>query len=54
MLRHFVDCVREKKQPSMSLTVARRDMEVVAAAYRSLESGRFEAVEGGRRRQRAD
>ena len=26
----------------MSLGVARRDMELVDAAYRSLESGRFE------------
>jgi len=29
----------------MSLAVARRDMQIVFAAYRSLESGAFEAVE---------
>jgi len=51
MLKHFVRCVRENQPPTMSLEVARRDMEVVAAAYRSLESGRFEeTVRGGERR----
>jgi predicted dehydrogenase len=44
MLRHFVECVRQGNPPAMSLQVARRDMEVVAAAYRSLESGRFETT----------
>jgi predicted dehydrogenase len=44
MLRHFAECVRENRPPSMSLAVARRDIEVVAAAYRSLESGKFEKV----------
>jgi predicted dehydrogenase len=48
MLAHFIECVRENKPPSMSLEVARRDMEIVAAAYRSLESGAFEAVGVGR------
>ena len=43
MLRHFAQCVREGKQPEMSLDLARRDMEIIDAAYRSLESGRFEA-----------
>jgi len=28
----------------MSLAVARRDMQIVFAAYRSLESGAFESV----------
>ena len=42
MLRHFSECVRQGREPDMSLGVARRDMELVDAAYRSLESGRFE------------
>ncbi len=42
MLRHFVECVRENRTPAMSLAVVRRDMELVAAAYRSLETNRFE------------
>lgn len=42
MLRHFVDCVRERREPDMSLAVARRDLAVVLAAYRSLETRRFE------------
>ncbi len=50
MLKHFVDCVREGRLPEMSLEVARRDMEVIAAAYRSLESGRMETVRDGERR----
>lgn len=41
-LAHFVDCVREGRQPAASLAVARRDLEVVWAAYRSLQTGRFE------------
>ena len=44
MLSHFLECVRENGEPSMSLALARRDMQVVEAAYRSLESGQFEAV----------
>jgi predicted dehydrogenase len=44
MLSHFLECVRDNRKPSMSLDIARRDMQVIAAAYRSLESGRFEAV----------
>jgi len=44
MLRHFVECVEQDKPPSMSLAVARHDMEIVFAAYRSLKSGAFEAV----------
>lgn len=42
MLKAFLACVRDAREPAMSLAVARRDMEVVFAAYRSLESGRFE------------
>ena len=44
MLRHFVECVRENRTPTMSLEVVRRDMELVAAAYRSLETNRFESL----------
>lgn len=45
MLRHFAAAVRDGTRPAMSLAVARRDMAFVAAAYRSLESGRFEPVD---------
>jgi predicted dehydrogenase len=44
MLRHFVECVRERRSPDASLAVARRDLAVVLAAYRSLETRRFEPV----------
>ncbi|UCD23375.1 MAG: Gfo/Idh/MocA family oxidoreductase [Gemmatimonadota bacterium] len=44
MLAHFIECVREGNPPSASLAVARRDMQIVHAAYRSLQSGAFEAV----------
>ena len=47
MLRHFIACVRDGAAPAMSLSVARRDLAVVVAAYRSLESRRFESVDGG-------
>lgn len=46
MLAHFLDCVIRGETPAMSLSMARRDMEVVDAAYRSLTSGRFESVGG--------
>lgn len=49
MLRHFVECVQQGLPPAMSLAVARRDLAVVEAAYRSIESGRFEGPEGSRR-----
>ncbi|MFQ5704303.1 MAG: Gfo/Idh/MocA family protein [Gemmatimonadales bacterium] len=49
MLKHFLECVRENRQPAMSLAVARRDMQAVAAAYRSLESGKFEPLEASLR-----
>ncbi len=42
MLKEFIDCVRNNRAPVMSLAVARRDMAVVFAAYRSLKSSRFE------------
>ncbi|HEV8265912.1 MAG TPA: Gfo/Idh/MocA family oxidoreductase [Gemmatimonadales bacterium] len=42
MLRHFVQCVRERVEPEMSLAAARRDLAIVLAAYRSLETRRFE------------
>ena len=44
MLKSFVECIRSGSEPRMSLAVARRDMELVFAAYRSLETGSFEAV----------
>jgi predicted dehydrogenase len=44
MLRHFIECVRERRQPEMSLAAARHDLAVVVAAYRSLESRRFEPL----------
>ena len=44
MLKHFVDCVIEQRQPAMSLRVARRDMAIVHAAYTSLSTGKFERV----------
>lgn len=48
MLRHFLDCLRSGRTPSMSLAIARRDLRVIAAAYRSLESGRFESAQEDR------
>jgi len=45
MLRHFLQCVRDRTAPSMSLAVARRDLAIVEAAYRSLASSRFEQPE---------
>lgn len=44
MLRHFLECVRAGKEPEMSLAVARRDLALVLAAYRSLETRRFEPL----------
>lgn len=43
-IEHFVDCLRERRAPAMSLAIARRDLALVEAAYRSLSSRRFEAV----------
>jgi predicted dehydrogenase len=48
MLRHFLSCVREQRPPDMSLAIARRDLRFVAAAYRSLASGRFESAQEDR------
>jgi predicted dehydrogenase len=42
MLEAFVGSVERGTPPLMSLDVARRDLAVIEAAYRSLESGRFE------------
>ncbi len=44
MWRHLVECFRAGREPAISLSVARRDLAVVEAAYRSLESSRFEPV----------
>jgi len=46
MLQHFLRCVRERTAPAMSLAVARRDLAIVEATYRSLQSGRFERPAG--------
>jgi predicted dehydrogenase len=42
MLKEFLAAVRAGREPRMSLAVARRDLEIVFAAYRSLSSGTFE------------
>lgn len=44
MLKHFAESVEHGSPPAMSLAVARRDLALIAAAYRSLETGRFETV----------
>jgi predicted dehydrogenase len=44
MLKAFAQSVRDGTPPPMSLKVAKRDMELIFAAYRSLESKRFEPV----------
>ena len=46
MLKEFLAAVRAGREPRMSLAVARRDLEVVFAAYRSLSSGTFEPTSG--------
>ncbi len=46
MLKEFLSAVREGRETAMPLSAARRDLEVVMAVYRSLSSGRFEAVGG--------
>ncbi|RMD92432.1 MAG: gfo/Idh/MocA family oxidoreductase [Calditrichaeota bacterium] len=46
MLQHFISSVRENRPPEMALEIARRDMEIVDAAYRSLETGHFEPTKG--------
>ncbi|MCI0695066.1 Gfo/Idh/MocA family oxidoreductase [candidate division KSB1 bacterium] len=45
MLGEFLKCLRENRAPAMSIAVARRDLQVVFAAYRSLETARFEKPE---------
>lgn len=42
MLAHFIECVAHGTTPQASLATARRDLAIVAAAYRSLHSGCFE------------
>lgn len=44
MLAHFVQAVERGEAPAMSLDAARRDLAFVMAAYRSLDTGRFETV----------
>lgn len=53
MLRHFVSCVREDRPPAMSLALARRDLAIVLAAYRSLDTERFERPAAVRAAQRS-
>lgn len=48
MLRGFADSVREGTPPPLSLATIRRDMELIFGAYRSLESGRWEELNGSR------
>src|SRR5258706_15927092 len=42
MLRHFIHCGRERREPEVSLGAARHDLAGVVAAYRSLEAPRLE------------
>jgi predicted dehydrogenase len=44
MWRHLLECLTTGRECAISLDVARRDLAVVEAAYRSLETGRFETV----------
>jgi predicted dehydrogenase len=44
MWRHLLECLRTNRESLVSLDVARRDLSVIDAAYRSLETGRFENV----------
>jgi predicted dehydrogenase len=45
MLREFISCLKEDRDPAMSIEIARRDMQVILAAYRSLKTGQFEKPE---------
>jgi predicted dehydrogenase len=45
MWRHLVACMRDGLPPVTSLDVARRDLAVVEAAYRSLNSQQFEPTD---------
>lgn len=47
MLKNFTSCILQQREPPMSLSVARRDMETIFAAYRSLSSERFETTAAG-------
>jgi predicted dehydrogenase len=44
MWRELVDCIRTGRPPQPSLDVARRDLQVVGAAYRSLQSLQVEPL----------
>lgn len=44
MWRHFIDVLEGDRQPLTGLDVIRRDLSLVMAAYRSLESGKVEPV----------
>jgi len=45
MWRHLLECLRTGRESLVSLDAARRDLSVIEAAYRSLETGRFENVD---------
>lgn len=45
MLEHFIDCLREGKVSRSEFADARAIQSIVAAAYRSLESGKSEPVD---------
>jgi predicted dehydrogenase len=45
MWRHLLECLRTGRESLVSLDAARRDLAVVEAAYRSLDSRRFEEVD---------
>jgi predicted dehydrogenase len=47
MWRHIIDCLQNDRPPETSLDVAHRDLAVVEAAYRSLESERSRTRRGG-------
>ncbi len=52
MLLEFLRCLREDRNPVMSIDIARRDMQVILAAYRSLKTGRFENPNSVKREQK--
>ncbi|MDR7523160.1 MAG: Gfo/Idh/MocA family oxidoreductase [Armatimonadota bacterium] len=48
--RHFIDCLRRGRRPSLGVEEGRRAVEMILAAYRAAASGRSEPVIFGRRR----
>ena len=39
-INHFIDCVLTGKQPKMTGEIARKDLEIVLAIYKSAENGK--------------